>query len=264
MGTNIINGRIATQARNAKVWRGKHGLLSAGTNAKTSKGDKSYAVAILYLAPADQVEGVHLCLMAEKAGCKAGCLNTAGRGAFDSVQEARERRTRLWRDDKETFISQLAEEIASFEKWCDKQGVIPAVRLNGTSDIEWERTFTQYGQTILDMFPRVQFYDYTKIPKRITRELPGNYHLTLSYSGADEKFSRAVLNAMAKSRTGNVAVVFRSKAARDEAMANGWNGEKVIDGDESDLRFTDPSGVVVGLYAKGRAKKDASGFVIDA
>jgi hypothetical protein len=55
---------------------------------------------------------------------------------------------------------------------------------------------------------------------------------------------------------GNVAVVFRNKLPKQ------WEDRKVIDGDESDLRFKDPQGCVVGLVEKGDAKKDSSGFVV--
>jgi hypothetical protein len=109
------------------------------------------------------------------------------------------------------------------------------------------------------MFPAVQFYDYTKVTKRLTREtLPANYHLTFSLSENNDAAAGEVLAA-----GGNVAVVFRTPAIRERYMATGFLGHRVIDGDETDLRFMDPANVVVGLYAKGRAKSDSSGFVRD-
>ncbi len=228
-------------------------LLGVGNNAKTIKGDGSeYLTAIMYLTPADKVEGVNLCPMAVLAGCKAGCLDTAGRGQMNSVQAARTRKTIFWRDYRELFLDQLRQDIHQFSKYCKKKGIQACVRLNGTSDIRWEN--------YLDMeqeFPDVQFYDYTKDAKRLSKPLPSNYHLTLSYSEASVRYQDMVLGAMGNGA--NMAVVFRDK----DKMPKTFKGYPVIDGDKDDLRFLDPSNVVVGLYAKGKAKQDASGFVID-
>lgn len=226
-------------------------LLGVGNNAKTVKGDGSeYLTAILYLAPADTVDGINVCPMAVLAGCKAGCLYSAGRGAMNSVQVARQRKTILWRDFREVFIADLIQDITKFRAYCIKKGITPVVRLNGTSDIHWER----YG--IIEQFPDVQFYDYTKDIKRVRKALPDNYHLTLSYSEASIRYSDMVLDAMTGSN--NMAVVFRDK----DKIPKSFKGFQVVDGDKDDLRFLDPKGVVVALYAKGKAKKDASGFVI--
>ena len=128
--------------------------------------------------------------------------------------------------------------------------LVPCVRLNGTSDLPWERiAVNDNGQTILALFPDVQFYDYTKVPNR--RNLPANYHLTFSL--AESNLSDAT-SELANGRS--VAVVFRHKA-----LPESYLGHKVVNGDETDLRFLDASAVIVGLYAKGRAKRDTSGFV---
>ena len=207
----------------------------------------------MYLAPADKVDGVNLCPMAVLAGCKAGCLYSAGRGAFNNVQAARIRKTIFWRDYRELFLDQLKQDIKAFSKYCKKKGVQACVRLNGTSDIRWENYIDMQGE-----FPEVQFYDYTKDANRLAKPLPSNYHLTLSYSEASDKYQSMILGAMGKHRHSNMAVVFRHK----DTMPKTFMGFKVIDGDKDDLRFLDPKGVVVGLYAKGKAKQDASGFVI--
>ena len=229
-------------------------LLSVGNNAKTIKGDGSeYVTAILYLAPADNLDGVNVCSMAEIAGCKVACLYTAGRGKMNSVQAGRLRKTMLWRDDREGFLATLKQDIAKFTKYCEKRGIQPVVRLNGTSDIMWEN--------YLDMeteFPTVQFYDYTKIVKRAYKALPSNYHLTLSYSEANADYAQSVLQAH-KDTGRNVAVVFREK----DSMPSSFGGSATLDGDKDDLRFLDAPHSIVALYAKGDAKKDASGFVID-
>ncbi len=229
-------------------------LLGVGNNAKTIKGDGSeYLTAIMYLTPADKVDGVNLCPMAVLAGCKAGCLDSAGRGAFNNVQAARIRKTIFWRDYRELFLDQLRQDIKAFSKYCKKKGIQACVRLNGTSDIRWENYIDMENE-----FPEVQFYDYTKDANRLSRPLPSNYHLTLSYSEASDKYQSMIMTTMNKHKHSNMAVVFRHK----DTMPKTFKGFKVIDGDKDDLRFLDPKGVVVGLYAKGKAKQDASGFVI--
>jgi hypothetical protein len=55
----------------------------------------------------------------------------------------------------------------------------------------------------------------------------------------------------------NVAAVFHK-------VPETYLGRTVINGDETDLRFLDPKGVIVGLKAKGKAKKDTTGFVVSA
>ena len=233
------------------MWKGK--LLSSGMNAKTVKGDKAgeYLTAIMYMAPADMVEGINVCPMAELAGCKAGCLFSAGRGRFNSVAQARIRKTMQWRDKRDEFIRTLMNDITKFKKHCDKHGLKAAVRLNGTSDIMWEVVAPE----LFTVHPDVQFYDYTKIYKRAYKTMPKNYHLTLSYSEANPDYAKAV--RLAHVQTGvNMAVVYRTKALVNQGVNH-------IDGDETDMRFLDAPGKVVALYAKGKAKKDTSGFVID-
>jgi len=225
-------------------------LLSVGNNAKTIKSDKGgeYLTAILYLAPADIVPGINVCPMAEKAGCKKACLYSAGRGAFTNVQQARIRKTELFRDDPIGFVDQLAVDIVKAKKKAEKLGVKLAVRLNGTSDIAWENKHGSNGLSLMDTFPEIQFYDYTKLPGR---KVPENYHLTVSYSEASESYAKKV-----RLYSHNWAVVFK------DSLPAKFHGRKVINGDRDDLRFLDPASVVVGLVAKGKAKQDNTGFVI--
>ena len=220
-------------------------LLSSG-NPKTLKGQKKgYMTYILHLAPSD-LSGYNTCPMASP-GCRGACLNTAGRGRFDKIQVARIRKTRLFFEDRDTFMDQLVKDIEAGIREADRKGLIPVIRLNGTSDIRWEN----YG--IIQKFPHIQFYDYTKIPNR--RNLPKNYHLTFSRSESnDSKVADAIANGM------NVAVVF--SARKGQPLPKKYNGIKVVDGDETDLRFLDPRGSIVGLRAKGDAKKDNSDFVV--
>ena len=226
-------------------------LLNIDANAKTVKGQgRGYMTAILYLAPADE-SGYEVCPMASQ-GCRKACLNKAGMGAFSNVQAARIAKTRLYFEDREAFMAQLMGEVRAFIRKAFKAGLIPVVRLNGTSDIPWERVPVEGKPNIMAHFPTVQFYDYTKRHNR--RDLPDNYHLTFSL--AEDNDSRA---SAAASNGANVAVVFRT----DNFPAT-FMGMPVVDGDADDLRFLDGKGVVVGLKAKGPAKKDTSGFVRDA
>lgn len=241
------------------MWKGN--LLSCGTNAKTVKGDGSeYLTAIMYLTPWKSA-GINVCPMAEQAQCIEGCLNSAGRGQMSSVQLGRARKTQWFASDRQGFMAQLVSDLESFVSYCAKRGIHPCVRLNGTSDIRWELIPVQRGGHTLGniflAFPMVTFYDYTKIANRkVTHTTPGNYSLTWSYSGASEAY--AAQHAIAKANGLNIAVVFRRKGD----IPASFLGLPTIDGDRDDMRFLDPKGVVVALYAKGKAKQDQSGFVV--
>ena len=223
-------------------------LLSTA-NPKIQKGTKlGYLSFILHLAPAD-LSGHNTCPKAT-AGCRAACLNTAGRGGMfrkgestNMIQQARIRKTRYFYEDRAGFLADLEQDINKGIKMAAKLGLTPVFRLNGTSDLSWEK----YG--IIEKFPTVQFYDYTKILGRKVAHLP-NYFLIFSKAdGNDSDVADALLAGM------NVAAVF-------DRVPNEYNGFDVIDADEHDLRFLDKKGVIAGLKAKGRAKKDYSGFVI--
>lgn len=235
------------------------------SNPKVMKGQKKgYLTAILHLAPST-MSGYNVCPLASR-GCKDACLNTAGRGGMFSgevtkdlaggdmvkmiksgrlhnvIQSARIRKTHEFFENRDKFLATLEKEIGIVIKRAAQKNLIPAIRLNGTSDIRWENT------GIIQKFPDIQFYDYTALPNR--RNLPANYHLTFSRKeDNDVNVKIAIENGM------NVAVVF------DKVPAT-WNGLPVINGDETDLRFLDPKNVIVGLKAKGKGKKDTSGFVI--
>ena len=233
----------------ATFQRMKLNLLSVGADAKTSKGEAfGWLTAILYLAPARQAGRGEVCGN-RSAGCTASCLYSAGRGKMTNVQQARIRRTQLFFDDVQTFKALLFADIRTFIANCEKQGMKACVRLNGTSDIAWERL------GVFAAFPSVQFYDYSKSPIRALQfakgAMPSNYHLTFSRSEENEAQAIDILK-----NGGNVAVVFAS------GLPSSWQGFEVINGDESDLRFLDKRNVVVGLKAKGDGKKDKSGFVV--
>lgn len=224
-------------------------LLSIDTNAKTVKGQrKGYLTGILYLAP-DRLSGLFNACPNASNGCRQTCLYSAGRGAFNSVQKARIAKTVHYVKDREAFLSTLKDNVATVIRKAKAKKMHPVIRLNGTSDIGWER------YSVIQAFKATRFYDYTKSFNRMSAfldgKLPSNYSLTFSRSEANESQCIDVLK-----RGGNVAVVFRKSLPKD------WQGFPVINGDENDLRFLDPKGVVVGLVAKGKAKTDTTGFVV--
>jgi len=234
-------------------------LLGFGTNAKTVKGEKlGFYTGILYLAPAD-VSGYQVCPMAKLAGCEKACLYTAGRGAFNSIQKARIAKTKSYFENRDNFMLNLVKDIESGQRKADKLGQTLLIRLNGTSDIKWENVdFIDFDgkhyANIMSRFPLVQFYDYTKIVNR--NNLPVNYDLTFSYSGVStfEKY-----NKIAITKKYRIAAVFRFQA--DIPLT--FKGMPVIGGDNSDVRHVEPLSHVVALYAKGKAVKDNSGFVLN-
>ena len=218
-------------------------LLSTA-NPKIQKGTKmGYLSFILHLAPST-LSGRNTCPKATP-GCIAACLNTAGRGGMfkrgentNVIQKARIRKTVQYFEQRDEFLADLEADIRKAIKFAEQQGLTPVFRLNGTSDLSVEK----WG--IIEKFPTVQFYDYTKVLGRKVAHLP-NYHLTFSKAdGNDADVAEALMQGM------SVVAVY------DEIP------EGVPSADETDLRFLDPKGIMLGLKAKGRAKKDYSGFVI--
>ena len=207
-----------------------------------------WMTALLHLAPY-RLSGRNVCPKASPA-CAEACLNTAGRGQMNSVQRARLNKTKYFFQNRSGFLWQLSREIEMLKKRVTRKGYRFAVRLNGTSDLSWEKFKLLDGQSLQDLHPDVQFYDYTKILNRL-ESLPKNYHMTFSYSGTNQDEC-----IKAADRGFNVATVFRG------ALPRKWLGMRVINGDDHDLRFQDPAGVVVGLVAKGKARKQMSSFVV--
>jgi len=241
MARTIIRAQFASGQ-----WKADGLLASGATNAKTAK-DQSELVRtwILYLAPATACGLADLCPF-RSAGCSEACLNLAGRGIMRPVQDGRLRKTYLYLVDRPRFLAQLVRELDNIQALALRKGFRAVVRLNGTSDIRWEKLLD------LEAYGAIQFYDYTKIPCRFDGDLPVNYDLTFSRSESNEADALAVLR-----KGGRVAVVFRN------SLPDTWHGWPVVVGDESDMRFLDGKGVVVGLVAKGPAKHDESGFVVD-
>ena len=232
----------------------KLNLLSVGTNSKTSKGDKdNNLTAIMYLSSSD-TSGYDVCAGASTPACKQECLLWAGRGQMTSVQEARKRKTIMFFEDQPKFLEYLDNDLNLFRNFCLENNLQGFVRLNGTSDLNFINLIVKEGKDIFQLYPEIQFYDYTKIYDRESSYT--NYYLL--YSKSELTTVDQVKDLVSNGK--NVSVVFESVPAN-------WEGIEVIDGDESDLRPLDKSGVVVGLRAKGLArigikKGINSGFVI--
>ena len=240
-------------------------LLTRG-NPKTAKGEKQgILTAIMHLAP-HKLGGVGNICPHATTGCALACLNTAGRGGIgldadgmNAIQVARIRRTRYWKNHKIEFNAMLHREIRNFVRYAKRHGFDPAIRLNGTSDIPWEKFEFCGHDNVFAAFPDVQFYDYTKWPIGMRGTIPANYHLT--YSLAESNAHHA---ADALARGHNVAAVFRTAKSKPLQSPYNFRGRyrRVIDGDATDARFTDTGGAIIGLRAKGRAKHDTTGFVL--
>lgn len=234
-------------------------LLNIDKNAKTVLGQAhGFLTGIMYLAPAT-LSGIEVCAKGSTEGCRAACLNTAGRGGFNSTQAARVKKTLSFFHNRDEFMLKLHKEITALVKRAVKNGLTPCVRLNGTSDIPWERVKFKANKhgircNIMGHFPQIQFYDYTKRPDR--RDLPVNYHLTFSLAESNHAAAGALL-ALGH----NVAIVYRELIPITDKIAG--TRAKVVNGSLTDLRFLDGNGVIVGLCAKGRARYDTSGFVRD-
>ena len=221
-------------------------LLSTN-NTKIKKGEKlGWLTYGLSLSPFT-LSGKNFCSHAS-AGCAAACLNTSGMGAFSNVQDARLKKSRYFIDKRNEFLSELNKDLHAVNRAGERKGMKTAVRLNVLSDLPW------HNLVDMEAFPSIQFYDYTPNPSRMIQflrgELPKNYHLTFS-----RKENNQAQVELIASMGGNIAAVF-------DKLPETYLGKRVINGDETDLRFLDDRGVIVGLVAKGKGKKDSSGFVI--
>ena len=218
-------------------------LLSVGTNAKTKKGDSEEAItAIQYLAHSLN-SGYETCA-GKSEGCSAACLFTAGRGAMNSVQQARIKKTKLFFENKELYLTYLNNDLTLLQEYGKEHNMQVYVRLNGTSDLDF------ISLNIFQKYPTLKFYDYTKIKERLYLFLPENYKLT--YSRDERTTNEEILTLI---NYANIAVVF------DEVPSE-YLGLPVYEGDLTDLRFEDPLKHIIGLKAKARAKQDTSGFVV--
>lgn len=236
-------------------------LLTTG-NPKTAKGTAyGYHTGILHLSPAKTAGVGNVCPWASK-GCLRACLNTAGRAGIiragettNMILEARKRRTRyLQAGDGSGFFRDLNADLDLLTKQARRMWLKPAARLNGTSDLAWESS-----SSIMQDHPGIQFYDYTKSFDRmrdfLSGRLPKNYHLTFSRTEDNDGMCRNIL-----SRGGNIAVVTMTGNYLEGPV---HGGHLRVSGDTHDLTFLHPAGSILVLRAKGRAREDTSGFVLD-
>jgi len=232
-------------------------LLAVSGDAKTIKGEKiGILTGVMYFAPVD-LSGYQVCAKAT-AACSAACLYTAGRGVYQNVKNGRMRKTKLFFENRELFMSMLYEDVRKLAVRAKNKKMRAVVRPNGTSDIPWEKiAFTHNGiyyRNIMEAFPDVQFYDYSKIVNRKAALSIPNYHLTFSLAdGNDADALKAIALGM------NVAVVINCK--RKDVKPTTFSGFPTVDGDKDDARFLDNKGSIVLLRAKGKARHDTSGFV---
>ena len=247
-----------TTMGNAKKITGLSYLGSVASSSKIAKGLKYNEMTyILYLAPAS-LSGYNVCPMSTEE-CRTACLTESGHNRIDvkknAINKARIKKTKLFFEHREFFMSWLVTEIEKAKSKADELGYRFSVRLNGTSDIEPTR-FQHNGMVLFELFDDVQFYDYTKHPSRkLEGKTVGNYDLTFSFSSITPK--PISIKGLTNPNNSRVAVVFQKK----EDIPLSFRSWEVIDGDDTDVRHIEPKNVVVALYAKGKAKKDHSGFV---
>ena len=208
-------------------------------NTKTKHGeDQNIFTGIVYMAPNTIAGRGNVCADATE-GCILGCLYSAGRGKFSNVEQARINRAQYFFDDNKAYMQQLIKEIEAHIRKANRKNMVPAIRLNGTSDIPYERVKYD-GKTLMEIFQGLVYYDYTKSKARALKQ---PYNLTFSRSGENDEDCLELL-----SNNVNVAVVFDRYMG--ESLPKTWRGYEVIDGDISDTRFLDKRGVVVGLHLK--------------
>ena len=228
-------------------------LLGSSTYKMEKSQKYKYLSEILHLAPAN-IGGVNICPNASPE-CIKLCLNTSGRGQMTSVQKSRLNKKFYFLADRLKFLNHLDREIKLSYARARRKGFKYTVRLNGTSDLPFERYKLENGLNLMDNNPQVQFIDYTKVTNRLDKKnkIPKNYSLTYSQAENNLKDVKQVLKTKY-----NIATVFRKKLPKK------WLGRKVINGDISDLRhLEDGKKIIVGLIAKGRAIKNFNGFVQD-
>ena len=247
-----------TTTTNAIKQSGVSYIGNVSSSAKIIKNEKFNELTyIIYLAPAN-LSGYEVCPMRTEE-CTKGCLHESGHNKIDvkknRINNARITKTHLFFQQREFFMDWVYAEIKRYKKQADKRSMKFSIRLNGTSDIE-PTLFRVKGKTLFELFPDVTFYDYTKVPKRMMLSFKyPNYDLTFSYSGHNWEASKQMLD----NGLGRVAMVF------DKSIPETYEGYKVVDGDNSDLRHYDDWGVIVGLkFKKVREKIDTynSKFII--
>jgi len=234
------------------------GVNTSAKMLKSKKTSNQYTY-IIYLAPAKQ-SGYQVCPNATKE-CRMGCLATSGHAGMElasggcRIKNARIKKTKLFFEHNEFFMEWVIEEIKKARAKAQRDGFYFSVRLNGTSDINWQNAQFK-GYNLFEIFPDVQFYDYTKSIKKYVNK-PDNYHLTFSYTGRNWDKCKALLED-----GNNVAIVFNVKS--EKLLPAMYKGYKVINGDLTDYRINDAKGIIVGLKWKHIGNKEAEKQVLNS
>ena len=234
------------------------GVNTSAKMLKSQKNSKQYTY-IIYLAPAKQ-SGYNVCPNASKE-CILGCLATSGHAGMelqagtDRIKNARIKKTKLFFEHNEFFMEWVIAEIKSAKAKAERDGFYFSVRLNGTSDIDWQNAKFK-GYNLFEIFPETAFYDYTKNVKKYVGK-PENYHLTFSYTGRNWDKCKVLLE-----QGNNVAMVFNVR--NEKFLPAMYKGYKVINGDLTDYRIADGNGVIVGLKWKRIGNKDTEAKVLNS
>lgn len=235
------------------------GTINSSSKMLHSQIESHQYTYIIYLAPA-KTSGYNVCSHSTKE-CRLGCLATSGRAGMelmsggDRIKNARIKKTKLFYEQPEFFMAWLVAEIKVAQAKAERDGFFFSVRLNGTSDIDWQNVRFN-GQNIFEIFPDVLFYDYTKNASKFINLAP-NYHLTLSYTGRNWESCKTML------RNGhNVAIVFNVKKVSE--LPETYEGFNVINGDLTDYRIDDAKGIIIGLKWKRIANREVEKQVLNS
>ena len=251
---------IYTNKTQAKKETGINYLGSVNLTTKHAKAYKYNEMTYsLYLAPA-KMSGYEVCPMRTKE-CTSLCLNESGMNRMnmrnEMINEGRIKKTKLFFEERDYFMNWIISEITTAKNKAEKLGYTFSVRLNNTSDISPEMFKLKMEgkeKNLMELFPDVTFYDYTKVPSRhLLLDKYKNYDLTFSYSGENLDDCHTLLNKGVR-----IAVVFRKK------LPDTFWGREVIDGDLYDMRYHDKNDVIIGLkYKVTRTKvSENSKFVV--
>jgi len=250
-----------TTISKAKELTGLSYLGGIATSAKISHSQEyshQYTYG-LYLAPAS-LSGYNVCSHSTPE-CRMGCLNTSGRAGIEEfagtsiIKDARIKKTKLFYEQPQFFMAWLMAEIEAGQRKAKKDGYYFSVRLNCTSDIDWQNVKIN-DKSIFETYPEIQFYDYTKNANKFFGK-PANYHLTLSYTGRNWGLCEVILK-----RGHNVAMVFDVKT--DAEIPTEFEGYKTVQGDLTDYRVSDAKSIIVALKWKRIANREAERKVLNS
>ena len=238
----------------AKRDKGISNLTGINSSSKLAHNEEIGVYTSVFYGAPGRNSGYETCPNATSS-CRGACLYASGLAKVEeyagknTIKTCRVNRTKLFFEDQDYFMGWLVDELKAAQAKAERDGMVYSVRLNGTTDIAWEEVEVQGFNNIFEMFPNVQFYDYTKAYSRMFLNI-SNYHLTFSYTGEGDNV-RQSLELLAAGQ--NVAVVFDTKRGHD--LPTTMAGIEVIDGDVTDYRPADKAGCWVGLRFKESANK---------